>query len=237
MHPLHFPSRILVAGLVAATASLHAASLLDETFEKLPLGPVAPGAHDAIVPWEGPAEREYGYVSILPAPAAATPAGQGKTVALHDNTARPDHSASLTFRWEAAAASVSVAWDFLVVSEQPFLGIQFLGNNWEDSAVIVVLSEGAIQVQHAGGDSDRATIGTYKPGQWRSIRVDLDPTAKTFDAYLDGKKVLAGYDWQRSAKAVPSSLGVVGDYSASDHQGEAVLHLDNVKVSSQPAAK
>ena len=230
MHPLQLPSRLLVAGLAVATLSLHGAALLDETFEKLPLGPVAPGAYDAIVPWEGPQEREYGYISIVPAPAAATPAGLGKTIAIHDNTAQPDRSASLTFRWEPTAAPVSVAWDFLVANDQPFLGIHFLGTNWADSAAIVVLSGGSIQVQHAGGDSDRATIGTYTPGQWRSIRIDLDPATKTFDAYLDGKKVLVGYDWQRSAKEAPSTLGTVADYSTADHQGAAVLHLDNVKV-------
>ena len=235
MHPLQSLSRLALA-CAASALSLHGATLLDETFDKLPPGPVAPGAYEAIVPWEGTFEREYGYISILPAPAAAVPAAHGKTIALHDNTALPDRSASLAFRWDTTAKPVSIAWDFLVAGEDSFLGIHFVGTNWEDAAAIVILSGGMIQIQHAGGDSDRSAIGTYRLGQWRSIRLDLDPASKTFDAYLDGKKVLAGYDWQRSAKAIPFTLSTVADYSTTDHQGEAVLYLDNVKVTESTAA-
>lgn len=217
------------ASAADAAPAPRTAVLLDENFEKLHPGPIAPGAHDHIVSWEGTSEREYGYASVAPAPSRAKPGGHGNTLALHDLSARSDQSASLLFRW-SPAPRVSVAWDFLVEADDPFLGIHFLGNNWDDAAAIVLLANGVIHVQHAGGDTDRAVIGIYRPGEWRSLRLDLDSSTRTFDLHLDGKKVLSGLGWQRSAASALSVLSTVGDYSTAARDGAAVLRLDNIKV-------
>jgi hypothetical protein len=233
---MYSPSPLILFFLVLLAPSLRASDFVyRENFETMATGRVIPGRDQHIAPWEGPS-RQYGWVGITD---QYTESSVGKdhlnVIALHDSSALVNKSPSLQFRWGTKAplsGRMTIAWDFLVPVEKPFQGVQFIGNTWDSSAAVILLTDGEVILHADRGDASRVRIGEYKVGVWQSLEISLDIDARTLDVRLNGKKVAKGIPWLASSPKMIDRLSCLADYAPVDHGGAAVLYLDNIVVTS-----
>lgn len=236
-------TRLLTALLAASALALHAAPeervLFKDNFDRHPVGPISPGSITDVIAWEGPAPLEFGWVGITedyPMSGRET-RDRLRVVALHDNTPSANRAPSVQFLWSGKAPTdgrISVEWSFLVPELDPYTGIFFLGNHWNDSSAAIILSNGRLLLHHDKGDATRKVIGAYTPGKWHTLKADLDVSARTIDVWFDGNKAFNGGAWLTTAPRTTDRLSIVSDFAPVDRAGGPVLYIDDVKAAALP---
>ncbi|AHF89119.1 hypothetical protein OPIT5_01410 [Opitutaceae bacterium TAV5] len=230
---------LALAALLLPFAVSASEILIKENFESIPTGRIAPGRYTHIVPWQGPS-RQFGWIGVTDQYPESAASGKDhlNAVAFYDSASDKNKAPSLQFRWEDKAPQsgiLTLAWDFLVPVEKPFLAIHFLGSNWKNSTAALLLADGAIILHADKGDASRIRIGTYTVGVWHSIKVTLDPGARTLDVWIDGKKAVNAISWLETSPKTIDRFSTVADYAPVDRMGAAVLYLDNIEVSATSA--
>ncbi len=205
-----------------------AEQIISEKFDDTTSGKV-PSDGDGFTAWRGPEGNLYGSIGVTEEYA---PGGLGKALVFRDTSPAASTAPILEIAWKDSAPATGhliVEWKWMVPVDAPSLSCMFLGKDWVDAAAIILLENGSAVVQYGKGDK-REMIGKYSPGEWHTVRFDLDIKERTFDLALDGTKMVNGYPWQEHSPATVSRLSILSDAAENDRAGEAVLALDDISV-------
>jgi hypothetical protein len=219
----------IVVLITLISSSALAVEILTEDFDKTADGQMP--SNPAFMAWTGHTEGEYGKVEVTK---ELRPGTSGKVLVLRDTAAEIDKGPIVNVAWEEAAPKsghVIVSWKWMIPIEGPYLSLQFAGQTWDDAAAVLMFENGKIQVQFEKLDN-RETIGEYRAKQWRSVKLDFDTGKRTFDVYLDDRKVSAGLAWQGNRTTI-DRISIVADFAAVARNGDPVLAIDDIKVESK----
>jgi hypothetical protein len=212
--------------IASLTVSAIGAEVINESFDVANEGQLA--SSPAFMAWTGP---EFGLYGKIDASAELTPNGTGKALVFRDNAPEANKGPALTASWEGSAPKsghVIVSWKWMVAVDGPFLALQFAGVSWDDTAAVFILENGKVTIQHEKNDN-RETLGDYRPREWRSVKMDFDIDKRTFDIYLDDRKVADALRWQGTRPTI-DKVSMNADFAAVDRQGNPVFAIDDFKV-------
>jgi len=207
--------------------------LLEETFDARPDGNL-PDAGE-VRQWRGPEGiPPFGSIEVVDEKAAGD---KGKSVRFIHTSAEKNKAPILTVLWgdklpSSGAVKVAVEWKVMMPVEGPFLGLCFLGSNWSNSPVLVILESGKMLLEY--GNGKREQLGPYVAGKWYSFQAVVNRDDKTFDFFFDGQKVVSGFPWRKVEHADIGLLSIAADMSERDSAGKPVLYVDDIKVSTLP---
>ncbi len=155
----------------------------------------------------------------------------GKSYALTDTSPAVNTAPVLTATWSSPADSiVSIEWKTQWTATD--LACQaFVGGGWGSAATIMNVTGGSVSLFSTDGWN--LLIDQYSTDTWYTIRIDLDQAAKTFDAYVNGSLVLDNKSFVAGG-VTANFIQFVGDYSAVDRNGGAVLYMDDLNVATVP---
>jgi hypothetical protein len=224
----YVPLQCALAAFSIACLPLSAigAEVINENFDLANEGQLA--SSTAFTAWTGP---EFGLYGKIETSADLSPNGTGKALVFRDNSPEANKSPVLTVSWEGSAPEsghVIVSWKWMVAVDGPFLALQFAGVTWDDTAAVFILENGKVIIQYEKSDN-RETLGDYRPREWRSVKMDFDIDKRTFDIYLDDRKVSDGLRWQGNRQTI-DKISMNADFAAVDRQGDPVFAIDDFKV-------
>ncbi|MDR1282253.1 MAG: hypothetical protein LBK99_15740, partial [Opitutaceae bacterium] len=223
----------------ADVASDGASTLLEETFANCPPGnyngnPAAgPGK---IKTWRGPVENLFGSFEIIEA--SGLPAPLLSALAIRDTAGTRDQAPSLVLTWPpvdaGAPGSVVVEFHYKILppstdvpgKPRHYRADILAGGAWSKAICNVILEQGQIRL-HDGQKA--SSLGPCKAGQWQSLRLEVDTSARTFNLSIDGRLLANRLPWINPGNPAFASLTIRADMSPTDRNGDPVLLLANLK--------
>ncbi|AHF93987.1 hypothetical protein OPIT5_02155 [Opitutaceae bacterium TAV5] len=225
--------------VVTTTATAGTGILIEETFIGKTPGAFngAPSGKGKLGVWRGPVDHLFGSVEIITDDDTSS-----SVLAIRDTGPDANQGPSVRIDWPPVksgdAGTVVVEFKYKTLppasdadaSSANYRTDIYIGGAWAKAIATIVLERGRIGL-HDG--KKVTTLGRYIPNRWQSFHLEVDTAARTFSLKIDDRPVANKLPWVNQESPGFSNVSIRSDMSPTARNGEIVLLLSDLKVSTQ----
>lgn len=189
------------------------------------------GSYDpsGLLLWTGPTQDAWGKIATGPLPESIRPPGEA--LVFRSNSAAPKgYASSLSVKVPPPSGDAKIRrfrLRFLVPVAGDYRVDLHYGGNWDSSAAIIVLENGAVG---AWNPAKGIKAGLYDIDKWNDLVLEFDPAAKTYSVSLNGVRTANGLPWNDPKLASVNDFQIVGDIERTTTDDMPTLYVASLGI-------